>query len=271
MNLYKLKQDKKDYFLSIIPTESGLNLSCKNFKGQIYSKEYSLENIKSKDQLFSKAETNLDIIEIFHNILQKEKVRVVEESGSIKILFFISSENRHIKIVLNKEEDNNSQNEINNLRNQLSNANKIINEQQLKIQELQKKLNNCNNTINNLNNKITNYQNIINQKDLELNNLRTQLSKNISNDINILNNSNVNFGDVMCVNFISEDQQVHYAITCLKQNTFAEVEEKLYKKFPIYRNTNNNFIANDNIVLRFKTIEENQIGNGLPVTLIVPS
>ena len=173
---------------------------------------------------------------------------------------------------------NNSQNKINNLRNQLSNANKIINQQTLKIQELQNNLNYCNNTINdlnntlnNLNNNITNYKNLIIQKDLELNNLRTQLSNYNSNNINIPNNPNVNFNDVMCVNFISGDQQIHYAITCLRSNTFAEVEEKLYQKFPVYRNTNNNFIANGKKVLRFKTIEENNIGNGKPVTLIVPS
>ena len=75
----------------------------------------------------------------------------------------------------------------------------------------------------------------------------------------------------MCVNFISGDQQVHYAVSCLKQNTFAEVEEKLYQQYPAYMETNNNFIANGNIVLRFKTIGENNIGNGKPVTLLVPS
>ena len=161
---------------------------------------------------------------------------------------------------------NNSQNEINNLKSELSKANKIINEQKLKIQELQTQLNIYNNNINNLNNNIINYQNIINQKDIELNNLRTQL---LSNNNNIINNFNLN--EMMCVNFISGDQQIHYAVPCLKSNTFAEVEEKLYQKFPVYRETNNNFIANGNLVLRFKTIGENKIGNGLPVTLIVPS
>ena len=161
---------------------------------------------------------------------------------------------------------NNSQNEINNLKSELSKANKIINEQKLKIQELQTLLNNYNNNINNLNNNIKNYQNIINQKDIELNNLKNQL---LSNNNNIINNFNLN--EMMCVNFISGDQQIHYAVPCLKSNTFAEVEEKLYQKFPVYRETNNNFIANGNLVLRFKTIGENKIGNGLPVTLIVPS
>ena len=161
---------------------------------------------------------------------------------------------------------NNSQNEINNIKSELSKANKIINNQKLKIQELENKLNTYNNTIINLNNNITNYQNIINQKDIELNNLRTQL---LSNNNNIINNFNLN--EMMCVNFISGDQNVHYAVPCLKSNTFAEVEEKLYQQYPAYRETNNNFIANGNLVLRFKTIGENKIGNGKPVTLIVPS
>ena len=74
----------------------------------------------------------------------------------------------------------------------------------------------------------------------------------------------------MSVNFISTDSKVHFAVPCLDYNTFAEVEEKLYKQFPEYRETNNNFIANGGQVLRFKTIKQNKIGNGLPVTMIIP-
>ena len=74
----------------------------------------------------------------------------------------------------------------------------------------------------------------------------------------------------MTVNFISMDQQIHYAIPCIDTDIFAEVEEKLYKQFPQYRETNNNFIANGEPVLRFKTIAQNKIGNGLPVTMIIP-
>ena len=123
-----------------------------------------------------------------------------------------------------------------------------------------------NNTINNLNKDINNYRNIISKKDIELNNYKSQLNNN-----NNISNNKVYINDMMCVNFISSDQIVHYAATCLKTNTFAEVEEKLYKKYPQYRETNNTFIANETQVLRFKTIDENKIGNGLPVKLIVPS
>ena len=147
------------------------------------------------------------------------------------------------------------------LKNQLIKANKTIEQQKLKIEELQNKLNNYNNTINN-------YNNIINQKDIELNNLRTQLN-NLNNNMN--NNIHFNMNDIMSVNFLSMDQNVHFSVGCLKTNTFAEVEEKLYKQYPEYRETNNNFIANGTQVLRFKTIAENKIGNGLTVTLIVPS
>ena len=156
-------------------------------------------------------------------------------------------------------------NEINNLKNELTKAKKIIEQQKLTIDDLQNKLNNNTTIINNLNNTINNYQNIINQKDIELNNFKAQLNNN-----NIIK-KNVDFDDIMCVNFISSDQNVHYAASCLKTNTFAEIEEKLYKQYPQYRETNNSFIANGTQVLRFKTIAENKIGNGLPVTLIVPS
>ena len=155
-------------------------------------------------------------------------------------------------------------NEINNLKNELTKARKIIEQQKLTINDLQNKLNNSNNIINNLNNEINNYKNIISKKDLELNNIKSQLNNNIPNN-------KVNFDDIMCVNFISSDQNVHFAVSCLKTNTFAEIEEKLYKQYPQYRETNNNFLANGTQVLRFKTIAENNIGNGLPVTLIVPS
>ena len=160
---------------------------------------------------------------------------------------------------------NTKDNEIMELKNQLIKANKIIEQQKSTINELQNKLNSYNININN-------YQNIINQKDLELNNLRMQLNNmnNMKNNIQS-NNMFINKNDMVSVNFISMDQTVHFSVGCLKTNTFAEIEEKLYKQYPQYRETNNNFLANGMQVLRFKIIAENKIGNGLPVTLVVPS
>ena len=135
----------------------------------------------------------------------------------------------------NTLESNN--NEIENLKNELTKARIIIDQQKFTIDELQDQLNNYNNTINNLNNDINNYKNIILQKELELNNIKSQLNNNIPKN-------KVDFNDIMCVNFISSDKNIHFAASCLKTNTFAEIEEKLYKQYPQYRETNNNFLAN---------------------------
>ena len=41
------------------------------------------------------------------------------------------------------------------------------------------------------------------------------------------------------------EQNVHYAVAAVKNNTFAEIEEKLYKQYPQYRETNNDFMGNN--------------------------
>jgi hypothetical protein len=149
-------------------------------------------------------------------------------------------------------------NDIIELRNELYKANIIIKQHKLKFSELGNKLNNNTNS----------YNNIIIQKDIELNNLRSQLIM-LQNNNQIFNNVNAN--EILYVNFISMDQQINYSIPCVRRNTFAEIEEKLYKQYPQYRDTNNIFLANGTQILIFKTIEENRIRNGLTITLVVPS
>ena len=152
--------------------------------------------------------------------------------------------------------------EIINLKNELNKANNIIEQQKLTINNLQNQLFNKNN--NNLI-QIQSLQNIIYQKEQEINILKSQLNNNINNKKLIRKDQ------MMVVNFISMDQRVHYAVPCIYNNTFAEVEENLYKQYPEYRETNNRFLANGKEILRFKTIRENNIGNGFPVTLVIPS
>ena len=117
----------------------------------------------------------------------------------------------------------NNSNEINNLRNELSKSKKIIEQQKLTIADLQNKLNNYNNTISNLNNKISNYQKIISQKEVELNNLSAQ-SNNVNNNIP----NKFGFNDILCVNFISPAQNIHFAVSCLKTNILLLKLKKNY-------------------------------------------
>ena len=160
--------------------------------------------------------------------------------------------------------DNNSKdNEILKLKKELNEAKQTIEQQKIKIQNLENQINNINSGDNII---IQNYKNIINQKEQELNNLKSKIqNNNISSKINY-----IDINRMMTVNFISMDSKIHFAIPCLDTDTFAEVEEKLYKQFPEYRETNNSFLSNGEQVLRFKTIKENKIGNDLPVTMNIP-
>lgn len=118
-------------------------------------------------------------------------------------------------------------------------------------------------TIEGSNNENINYKNIV--------------IKNIINDIKELLDENffkfeglkledmksfVDFNDIMVINFISGDGNINQGIKCLKTDTFAQVEEQLYKIYDNYRESNNSFLFGGKTVLRFKTIEENKIKDG---------
>ena len=157
------------------------------------------------------------------------------------------------------------ENEINELKDKLNKANKIIDKQKVEIQDLKNQLNSFKNIDLN---KINILQNEVNDKNNQLNQLRQQL-QNINLNTN-QNNQNIFFAN-KCVTFITQDSSLFYAIPCNGNSTFSEVEEKLYKEYPEYRETNNTFLANGIEILRFKTINDNKIGTGKPVILIKPS
>ena len=243
------------------------------------------------DEFLSKAEKTIGIIlkEKWHNkLFIRDALYFISYYLDInfiqnnpKINTDLNLKINQLENLLNKEKEKNKELEEKNSKlskilgekeiekNNLINDNQKLNK---KIKGLEEDIRKLNDKNIELENEISTYnlQNIINQKELELNNLRAQIDNN-NNNPNPIPEDKIYLKEMMCVNFISSDQNVHYAVPCVKTNTFAEVEEKLYQQYPRYRETNNNFIANGNLVLRFKTIGENKIGNGLPVTLIIPS
>ena len=163
-----------------------------------------------------------------------------------------------------KIKNNNKQiKENKKLKDELLKANKIIS-------------NFGNNNTNN--NEIMNLKYQISQKDIEIRDLKYQLleKNNEIKDLKLKSQSNneknkqiLNMDEIMIVYFESQDQEInHVAIRCLPTDTFAEVEEKIYKKFDHYRNTNNTPICNGRTVLRFKTLNENNIKDENVVQLI---
>ena len=156
--------------------------------------------------------------------------------------------------------------EINKLKEELNKAKKIIESQNLKIKELEN-LSQINSSKDNNKEKdkiINSLNEQINQKDKELKQLRLKLES-------LQENKELIPADQMtCVYFTSHNQKINFPIPCNKNQIFAEIEEKLYKEFPEYRETNNYFIVNGVQVLRFKTVAENHITNSNPVMLLVP-
>mgnify|MGYP002627217902 CR=1 FL=1 len=142
-------------------------------------------------------------------------------------------------------------NEINKLKDELLKANKIISN----FNNLKKDDKVNNNMLNDL-------KETIKMKDKEIADLKNKI-KNSGGAPNL-----VDFNNIIVVDFISLDQNINCGIKCLKTDTFAEVEEKLYQRYEKYRDSNNNFFANGNLVLRFKKIYENGIKDGDKIQLI---
>ena len=84
---------------------------------------------------------------------------------------------------------------------------------------------------------------------------------------NIIVEPKFNLNEIMVINFMSQDSTINEGMKCLPNEVFAEVEERLYKKYDNLRNTNNMFTANAKPILRFKKLNENGIKDGDKIQL----
>ena len=164
---------------------------------------------------------------------------------------------------LNNEKNKNQklEAEIQNLRNELyRNQNQIneLNSLKVRIQKLQ--IENQNLKQNMQYNQM--YIAEINKLKQTINDLQMKLQNTDKRKIYM--------NDIIVINFMTADQTIRAGIPCLAEDTFAEVEEKLYQKYDEFRNTNNTFLFKGNIILRFKKIRENNIKNNDIIQLIKP-
>ena len=132
-----------------------------------------------------------------------------------------------------------------------------LSEEKIKNKKLNEENQDLKNKYNDQTDELNKLKEIIIQKDKEIHELKIKSKENLSID------------DIMVINFISTDQKVRYAIKCLPNDIFSEVEGKLYQAFPEYRITNNLFLLNGNQILRFKTIKENNIHDADTIQLIL--
>ena len=67
---------------------------------------------------------------------------------------------------------------------------------------------------------------------------------------------------LMSIIISSKDEKILYSLICKNNNTINDVEKELYKAFPEYSKTKNNFIYKGNIITKFETLQKNHIKNG---------
>jgi len=172
----------------------------------------------------------------------------------------------------------------NNMENEIEKYKRENNQLKEKIEKLKEDNRNLNNELFKANKIITNINNQqkIENQNININELQRlkeeikfkekrikDLKIELENERNKINNKFVNYNDVMVVYFTSTDQIINnFGIKCLKTETFAEVEDKLYKEFDEFRETNNAFIVNGQPILRFKKLYENNIKDGNKIQLI---
>ena len=108
-NSYQLKQSDDDYILNVSLIKNGIKISCENSEGIVYSLAYTIDEIKNQFDIFSNAQSNLDIIESLDEIIRTQKVRVEKNVDFLSIEIHLSEEGKEIRITLEREggaEDN---------------------------------------------------------------------------------------------------------------------------------------------------------------------
>ena len=190
----------------------------------------------------------------------------------------MNSQNLHNSVNYFQNNFNNNclNNNFNNSMNQFNNMNNNIQMNNINNSNMN---NNCINNNFMMNNNNGNIMNIPFQNNMMNNNIMNNMNiMNNVNNMNMMNNNNMNFinnnfqnmnqnfvdffNQIIVIQFISADFRVNKGIKCLPSQKFHEVEEQLYNFYPEYRKTNNNFITNGGIVLKFQTIAENKIKDG---------
>ena len=225
----KSEKDKKLNESNIKPSSSpevnnkNLENEIKLLKDTIIMKENEIKKLKLEYD--EKLNNNYNQIKILENKLNEEIIKNKK----------LKEENIKLKEAIN----NKYKIELDNIKNENNKLNKII------VSIVNN--NGNNNELNKLKDENMKLYNQLLQKENEIKDLKLKYE-----------NNNEMFN--MIVYFQSDDQVINKEpIRCKSTDTFAEIEEKLYKKYNDFRNTNNTPICNGASILRFKTLSENKI------------
>ena len=93
VNSYKLVQNDKQYILTLSIEGNSIKISCKNElePSNEYIRTLTIENLKKLDPIFDIIKTPLDAIKWIDKALKVQKVQIVDDYSSFKIVFHITT------------------------------------------------------------------------------------------------------------------------------------------------------------------------------------
>ena len=93
VNSYKLVQNEKQYILTLSIEGNSIKISCKNElePSNEYMRSLTIENLKKLDPIFDIIKTPLDAIKWIDKALKVQKVQIVDDYSSFKIVFHITT------------------------------------------------------------------------------------------------------------------------------------------------------------------------------------
>ena len=253
----------KDIIIAIAANKSDLyeEKKVENEKGEAFAQEIGAIFVSTS------AKNNTGIQELF-SCIGKKILGIKDNYNNNKNNQYLVNENKQLKAELEKykKENEKLKEEIEKIKkdnDKYKEDNDKLNNELFKANKIMSNFNNPQNNLQEYINKINTLNEMIQMKDNIISDLKTQLT-NAGNT----NKKLYSLDDILVVNFITADGQVNCPIKCLKTDTFAEVEEKLYQKYERYRETNNNFITNGNTILRFKRLSDNKIKDGDTIQML---
>ena len=122
-NSYQLRQGEKRYILITSLVGETIKLVCNSFD-QSFTREFTLDELRSLDQLFYEIKSSKEAIDFIDKALRIQKVGVKEEDGIIKIIFYITTKGivHQIDIPLRKIGEKGNFSDNNLISNEQQNA-----------------------------------------------------------------------------------------------------------------------------------------------------
>ena len=122
-NTYQLKQGEKEYIFSTSLIRDLIRMTCKNTRGENFTRQFTLDEFNTLDEVFSTLKTPFQVINFIDEIISREKVGVNEEDACVKIIIYLKNKGiiHQIEIPLDKTETNGILSS-NNLGNMIDNT-----------------------------------------------------------------------------------------------------------------------------------------------------